>query len=181
MILNLTKLQMINYIKKLRIAIKKENKMKNIDEVFGELEYEHIWYRNMKAIFLGYEVEITLMIDGDKDGEFEEGQYTAYKLFTKNSDSIYIDCVESILRYYKEERIELGYDEEFNENYPLIETVEDILKHITFSGILVRYAWEEDERRIGLTFECTWNEEDGVGVMLTNEKVDEVGYQDITM
>ena len=35
-------------------------------------------------------------------------------------------------------------------------------------------------REIGITFKCTWDIENGVGVRLLNEKVVEVGYQDIT-
>ena len=155
--------------------------MKKNDEVFGELDYEYVWYRNMKEMFLGNEVEISLIVKGDEKGEFEEGQYVAYKSFIGSAGKIYEDSIKSILDYYQETREELGYEEEFNEDYPLIETVEDILKHVTFSGIVVGYPVEPDEREIGLTFECTWNEEDGVGVMIINEKVDEVGYQDITM
>lgn len=41
--------------------------------------------------------------------------------------------------------------------------------------------FEKGERRVGLIFECTWNAEDGVGVSLINENIDEVGYQDIAI
>lgn len=155
--------------------------MKKNDEIFGELVYEYNWFRYMEIEFLGKINKICLFIDGDDDGEFEKGQYEAYQSFLECSDKIYKDVVEAILVYYKNARGELGYDEEFNANYPLIETAEDILKHIAFSGIIVADVLEEDKRMMGLTFECTWNEEDGVGVMLINEEVDEVGYQDITM
>ena len=155
--------------------------MKKNDAVFGKLEYDDVWSRKMKEMFLGNEVEICLIVDCDEDDEFEEEQYIAYEAFVKKSDIIYKEAIQAILSYYKNIREELGYNEEFNEDYPLIETVEDILKHITFSGIVVTESIDSDEREIGLTFECTWNEEDGVGVMIINEKVDEVGYQDITM
>ncbi len=33
-------------------------------------------------------------------------------------------------------------------------------------------------RHIGITFNCTWDTENGLGLRLLNEKVTEVGYQD---
>ncbi len=41
----------------------------------------------------------------------------------------------------------------------------------------MQILWREKE--VGITFNCTWDIENGVGVRLLNEKVMEVGYQDI--
>ena len=53
--------------------------MKINDLVFGEIEYEYIWSKNITIKFVDKENEISLMINGDEDGEFEEEQYIAYK------------------------------------------------------------------------------------------------------
>ena len=83
------------------------------------------------------------------------------------------DCskfLQAILDYYKQERQQLGYDIEFNENYPHIETIDQLLKRITLVGIVVPYGDIHEERDIGITFDCTWDTENGLGIRLLNEK-----------
>ena len=36
-----------------------------------------------------------------------------------------------------------------------------------------------DGRCVGLAFSCSWDDENGCGVLLINEHVKEIGYQDI--
>ncbi|EJV71209.1 MULTISPECIES: DUF6985 domain-containing protein [Bacillus cereus group] len=150
------------------------------DSVFGELEYNYAWAKCMPITFLGNETEIDLMIDGEEDGMFDEGQYVAYQSLMKNWEEVQISLLQSILNYYKQRRCELGYDIGVQENYPLIETTDQILEMISLDGIVVPYADIMGGREIGITFKCTWDIENGVGVRLLNEKVVEVGYQDIT-
>ena len=40
--------------------------MKKNDAVFGKLEYDDVWSRKMKEMFLGNEVEICLIVDSDE-------------------------------------------------------------------------------------------------------------------
>ncbi len=89
--------------------------------------------------------------------------------------------LQPILEYYKQKRHGLGYDIELNENYPLIETTDQILEMITLDGIVVPYADIFEARDIGITFNCTWDMENGLGLRLLNEKVIEVGYQDVAI
>ncbi|HDR4697011.1 DUF2004 domain-containing protein [Bacillus cereus] len=112
------------------------------NSVFGEIEYNYAWAKCMPITFIGNVTEIDLMIDGEEDGVFDEGQYVAYQSLIKNWEEVQISLLHSILDYYKQRRCELGYD-------------------------------------VGITFNCTWDIENGVGVRLLNEKVMEVGYQDI--
>ncbi|MBJ7968123.1 DUF2004 domain-containing protein, partial [Bacillus cereus] len=46
---------------------------------------------------------------------------------------------------------------------------------------VVPYAGIFDGRDIGITFNCTWDTENGLGIRLLNEKVTEVGYQDVAI
>ena len=157
-------------------------RMSKIDKVFGELEYEYCWYKDTKVNLFGEDQEITIMIDGELDEEIEEGQYEAYtKLVMKLDDKFYSEILNKILEYYKETRYELGYEDEENEMYPQIDTIEEILEHIELNAIVIKSAFDEGERLVGLTFGCTWNEEDGVGISLINEKIDEVGYGEVAL
>ncbi|MDQ0233134.1 DUF2004 domain-containing protein [Metabacillus malikii] len=155
--------------------------MKINDAVFGELEYDFVWSKDTSINFLGNEVEIALIVKGDEEGKFDEEQYVAYTSLMQNWEQLQQSFLQSILDYYKQERQELGYDIEVNENYPLVETTNEILEMISLDGIVVPYAGIFDGRDIGITFNCTWDTENGLGIRLLNEKVTEVGYQDVAI
>ena len=99
----------------------------------------------------------------------------------QNWEQLQQSLLPSILDYYKQERQDLGYDIEVNENYPLVETTNEISEMIRLDGIVVPYVGSFDGRDIGLTFNCTWDIENGLGIRLLNEKVAEVGYQDVAI
>ena len=155
--------------------------MKINDPVFGEIEYDFVWSKDTTINFFGNEVEIALMVKGDETGQFDEEQYVAYTSLMQNWEHLQQSFLQPILDYYKQERHELGYDIEANENYPLVETTDQILEMISLDGIVVSYADVFEGRDIGLTFNCTWDIENGLGLSLLNEKVDEVGYQDVAI
>lgn len=151
------------------------------DVVFGELEYNYGWVKYTTIEFCGSEAEIALMVKGEEDGKFDEEQYIAYNSLMQNWGQLQQGFLQAILDYYKQERQELGYDIEVNENYPQIETTNQLLEMITLVGIVVPYGDIYEERDMGLTFDCTWDTENGLGLRLLNEKVTEVGYQDVAI
>ena len=151
------------------------------DPIFGELEYDYGWAKDTIIHFFGKEIEIALMIDGEEDGKFDEEQYIAYHALMNNWDNIEPVLLQSLLDYYIQKRHELGYDIEVNENYPQIETTNQLLEMITLVGIVVPYGDIHEDRDIGITFDCMWDTENGLGFRLLNEKVTEVGYQDVAI
>ena len=155
--------------------------MKINDSVFGELEYDFVWSKDTSVVFLGNEVEMALIVKGAEDGKFDKEQYAAYTSLMQNWEQLQQSLLQSILDYYKQERQDLGYDIEVNEHYPLVETTNEISEMISLDGIVVPYVGSFDGRDIGLTFNCTWDIENGLGIRLLNEKVAEVGYQDVAI
>ncbi|MGG3891370.1 DUF6985 domain-containing protein [Metabacillus fastidiosus] len=151
------------------------------DPIFGKLEYDYVWSRDTIINFLGNEVEITLIVKGQEDGKFDEVQYTAYQSLMQNWEQLQQSFLQPILDYYQHERYELGYDIEFSENYPLVETTDQLIKMIRLDGIIVSYPDIYEGRDIGMLFNCTWDVENGLGLRLINEKVMEVGYQDVAI
>ncbi len=156
-------------------------KMKINDAVFGELEYDYVWSRETTIEFCGKEAGIALIIDGEEDGEFSEKQYASYNSLIQNLGHLQQSILQPILDYYKQKRHELGYDVSYNENYPLLETINQLLERIRLVGIYVPSARRFEGRYIGLTFDCTWDMENGVGIRLINEEVARVGYQDVAI
>ncbi|MGG3928207.1 DUF2004 domain-containing protein [Metabacillus fastidiosus] len=151
------------------------------DPVFGEIEYTYGWCKDITVKFFEKDTEIVLIIAGEIDEKFSEGQHESYISLMQNWKDLHQSFLQSILDYYTQKRHELGYDIEFNENYPLIETKDQLLEHITLVGIMVSYEDIYEGRDIGISFDCTWDEENGLGLRLINEKVIEVGYQDVAI
>ena len=151
------------------------------DAVFGELEYDYIWFKDTSIEFCEKEFEISLSVSGEKDGGFLEKQYIAYQSFIKKWEQIQQDILQPLLDYYEQKRHELGYDVTFNKNYPLIETIDQLLERISIVGISVLYTKSLEGRYIGLSFDCTWDEENGLGLLLINEEIARVGFQDVAM
>lgn len=151
------------------------------DVIFGELEYNYVWVRYTTIEYCGREAQIALMIKGEEDGKFDEEQYTAYNSLMQNWEQIQYNFLQPILDYYKQKRYELGCDVKYNENYPEIKTTDEILEMIELVGIVVSYGDIYEERDIGITFDCTWDIENGLGIRLLNEKVTETGYQDVAI
>ncbi|MBH0156671.1 DUF2004 domain-containing protein [Fictibacillus sp. 5RED26] len=151
------------------------------DSVFGELEYEYGWTKDTFIQFWGKETMITLMIDGEEDGNFDEEQYLAYDAFIQNWEHVQKDMLQSIFTYYEQRRKELGYDIEVNNHYPKVETIEQLLKMIELDGIVVPYGDLCEGRDIRVTLKCTWDTENSLGVRTLDEKIIEVGYQDIAI
>ena len=151
------------------------------DPIFGELQYEYVWTKDTIIHFCEKESEISLIIDGEEDGEFDEEQYMAYQALMQNWEDLQPSLLQSILDYYKQNRHELGFDIELNDKYPLIETPDQLLEMITLDGIFVPYGDIFEGRDIGITFSCTWDAENGLGIRLLNGKIIELGYQDVAI
>jgi len=149
--------------------------------VFGDIEFEYVWSKEEKILFNENEVDIILLIAGDESGEFEEGQYEAYRILKTKWIHIQDEILENILVYYRSRREELGYDIEINENYPEIMSIEELLEHIIIVGINIPYEELYGGRSVGISFDCSWDDENGVGIRLSDEKVIEVGFQDIAL
>ncbi len=151
------------------------------NEIFGKLEFDYTWYKKEQLLFGGREEEIVILVAGDEEGEFEAGQYEAYEMLKAKWSYIQEMILERILDYYKSRREELGYDIEHSANYPEILTTKQLLEHITLVGIKIPYAEIYGGRSIGLSFDCTWDKENGLGLRLCDENVTKVGFQDIAI
>ncbi|OPH57692.1 DUF2004 domain-containing protein [Paenibacillus ferrarius] len=146
------------------------------DAVFGELSLFLSWSKATSIDFCSKLSDIELIIDGEEDGKFDQEQYDAYLAFMENWETLQYNIVQSILDYYIQRRHELGYDVGHNEDYPLIDTAEQLLKHINLDGIIIKSAVLSEYIDVGLTFSCSWDDENGLGVKLLRGQVVEVGW-----
>ncbi len=149
------------------------------NKVFGEIEYEYGWNGSVKMNCFGNEQSVDIVISGEKENEFEQWQYDSFEFFINNWKKIQEEVKISIYEYYCQLRSELGYDDNSNIDFPDVDNADDIVRMIQIDALVIPVPGIYEERCVNLALSCSWDEENGVGIRIINEKVDEVGYQDI--
>ena len=99
------------------------------DPVFGNLEYEYGWNGTVEFNCFGRMEEIALTVSGEEDDPITEYQYNSFRAFMETWERIMSDTAEAIKEYYLGLRKELGYDQEYNADYPPLDHTESILKN----------------------------------------------------
>ncbi|MCL1895894.1 MAG: hypothetical protein FWG03_05040 [Clostridiales bacterium] len=157
------------------------------DELFGPITLDGLWTGETSITFFGKRYTIMLEIYGDGDDEISPGQREAYSRFKADEDRIVKESEERIFEYYLEifddyRDMYLEDSEELaDENIPRISSAEELLELIEPASLLIRGDIGDGTRRLGILFNCTWEPEHGLGVSILNEKIDEVGSQDVAL
>ncbi|MBC1211970.1 hypothetical protein HB815_13670 [Listeria booriae] len=159
--------------------------MKKInDDLFGEIEFDMYWSGKTSITMFGKKSEVILSIDGEEDANFSPIQREAYTNFMSNMDGI-MDAVElGIFEYYEdnyEEYRDMAGEVEADKIAPEISTIKELGNLVIPTQLIIRRVRKNGVRRIGLVCDCTWDIDNGVGVRIDNEKVEEVDYQDIVL
>ncbi|ANC78755.1 hypothetical protein ABE65_018900 [Fictibacillus phosphorivorans] len=153
------------------------------DELFGELEYKNNFWRGKTTIkMFDLEKEIILSVDADESANFSSVQKDAFSKFNQNMKKIIEDAEIQIYDYYNENYQEyremLEYDPEIDKIAPEIDSISDLKKLVKPTELIVRRVRRSKGRRLGLLCNASWNIEDGLGIKIEDELVEEVGYQD---
>ncbi len=89
----------------------------------------------------------------------------------------------ALFTYYQENYLEyreLVGEDEADKVTPEIQTIAELNSFVTPTELIVRRVRENGIRRLGLLFDCCWDD-NGVGVRIENESIVEIGYQDIVL
>ena len=164
------------------------------DAVFGELDFDDCgdWNGHLKLDWFGEEQEVGLMIDScyESQTEVSDRQRETFRAFLEKWPSLQEAVVKEIIRYYnEEERFAYGPDdqEEFAAWWPEIETVGEMVKWVELeTAVVASDSIMEDvyggKRCLYLLFNRKWAEDlndDGVGIRLLDEGIDETRFKDI--
>ncbi|WP_010532260.1 DUF6985 domain-containing protein [Lentibacillus jeotgali] len=161
--------------------------MKKInDELFGELEYQKNYWRGKTTIqMFSMDIEIILTVDGREDADFSNIQREAFHNFEINIESIMGEVEKQIFEYYNEDfheyREMLGDKSEADKIAPNIDSIQALKKLVKPTELIVRRVRKNGKRRLGLLCDVSWDIENGLGVKIEDEVVEEVGYQDIVL
>lgn len=156
------------------------------DELFGELEYKNNFWRGKITIeMFNLEKEILLSVDAHENADFSAIQREAFRNFIEDMNHIMNEAEKEVYEYYSENvdeyREMLGDESEADKIAPEINSLSDLAELVTPTELIVRRARKNGKRRLGLLCDVSWNIEDGLGIKIEDEVVEEVGYQDIVL
>lgn len=161
------------------------------DSIFGELKQEGYYLTGEQTLTFGgvpcpIEVLINLSIG---QTEIAQIQRETFQCFMDKWPALQSELIEALIRYYnEEERFAYGPEdeEELAEWWPEIETKEALLQAVTIESIVIPREPIMDikgGRCVYLLFSRSWGGEDwddnGIGVCILNEEIDEIAYKDI--
>lgn len=156
-----------------------------IDPVLGEITFSDSLGREGSYTypFVGQEVTVSLSLGGDEGDPVDPIQREAVKQFTEHKTTLSEQADDAIYAYYLERQPELreqfGYSAD--KLMPLLGSKYDLTRVVTPTAITVREPIVNDDRVIGLLSNCTWDTSHGLAVKIVNEKIVEVGPQDIVL
>ncbi|MFD0048963.1 DUF6985 domain-containing protein [Actinomycetes bacterium NPDC127524] len=156
------------------------------DELFGKLEYKNnFWRGEMTIKMFNLEKKILLSVDAHEDAEFSTIQRDAFHNFIKDMNHVMSEVEDEIYEYYIENvdeyREMLENETQADKIAPKIDSVSALAELVKPTELIVRRVRENGKRRLGLLCDVTWDIEDGLGIKIEDEVVEEVGYQDIVL
>jgi hypothetical protein len=147
-----------------------------LDELLEQLEYDQgAWEGEVEFPVLGSDV--LLVIDASEHENPSDAQKANLAWLAENIKKIYPSIEESVFAYYKSVfdvyREALGeYAEEL---MPLLSKSSEVWGVVTEPGIYIAPDFEGNE--IHIEYECTFDVEHGLRVIISNGKVTRVGIQ----
>ena len=144
------------------------------DDVFGELIYENLFWRRLYLTeIFGKQINIQLVVDSyddnDDGSDITTNQREAFLNFEKNKKDIIEEIEQAVLSYYKKIT-----------NNQMV-SFEDIREMVNLKYLKVIYTEIGEDRELGFIFDASFDPELGVGVLISNERVVDVGVQDIVL
>ncbi|WP_436898708.1 DUF6985 domain-containing protein [Acinetobacter gyllenbergii] len=140
------------------------------DQVFATLHNEEsLWMREYKIELFNRLNIIGLIIYTYEDdgGDITDNQRETFIHFEDNKENVLKDVEQTLIKYCRED---IG----------IVET-DRIESLIILKYIKIMHTENGEDRKIGFIFDTLFDSELGVGILVSNEKVIEVGVQDIVL
>lgn len=153
-----------------------------LHEFFGELKrYHYYWEKDIYVRFINRDRKVILSLELNHNTENYE--MLTYKNFLKNEEEILKKVEKAIFNYYQ--GVCLDYRKRSLKNQSKINNFAPIIKNSSELDDLLQFTYiviptsDLSKEVIGLLFECSWEEEHGLGVRIENGEVVEVGFQNV--
>lgn len=155
-----------------------------MDETFGEIDYEDGWKGPYSYAIFGKDYAVTLVVPCDEGDEIEPAQREAFVRFEQAKAALTGAAARAIFDHYQdiagEVRERVGPDAAAD-MAPEIASVDELARIVSPTEVLVQQSFGSDERIIGLLFDCSWDPSLGLAVKFEDERIVEVGNQDIVL
>lgn len=139
------------------------------DKVFGELyNKELLWLRpyEIEIFHTLYPIELNVYTYEDDGGDITQNQRDTFINFELNKKSI-LDDVEKEIQKYCYEKFQI--------------TELESIKKVILKYLKIIHTEIGEDRQLGFIFDSIFDPELGIGVLVINEQVVEVGVQDIVL
>lgn len=117
-----------------------------------------------------------LKAKGVHSSKLDEKEVNAYKYLIENQSFIQTKMLTNLLKIYPELQEVSGLDEEdLQECMPHLKSTSEFKNLISLSSVYILNNAKENISFVGFGFDCSWDDEHGVGIMTHKEKIIEIG------
>ncbi len=139
------------------------------DVVFGEMTYDHRWYKTKEEVIFGKKYNISIVASAYTGRLITDAQRSAYVAFLEKKSECYDIAAGQLTRYINENLDELLQE---TDDVKQVESVNDLCEMVTPTTIL----FKQDGTTL-ILMECIWDEENGVAVEVAPDVA--IGSQDL--
>lgn len=157
---------------------------KLVDEIAGELDYDSGWCRSLSIIFFAEVVAIQLAFAADETEELEPIQREAFAEFWKSKDRLLRQAEAAIFSYYQSIRADILArvpKDSADTLAPRITSQDDLRAIVRLETLYFPEGFRNERRIAGLLAGCAWDPALGLAVRFEDEKIVDVGPQDILL
>lgn len=143
-----------------------------MNSIMKDFKFDFGWRKEESKVLLGKTLQFDVVIDA----------YTPQDIVTQNQIDTYksLDIIFEDTMYKVFKEIESYYKSNYDNIKNEISDIEEALKSISLVELII-FDNKLNDRVIGLTFNCDWDIENGIGIKLKNEEIIEIGTQDIVL
>ncbi|WP_041417769.1 DUF6985 domain-containing protein [Shewanella woodyi] len=125
------------------------------------------------------ETEVELKIPSE-NGQVEKWQLQIVQNLLHKEEQLKEEVFQKLFEYYQEglPDLRVQFGDSADKMAPIIEHIDQLKSLITPTGICIGEL-DPSEEAVGLLFECSWEPEHGLGILLNNWTVEEIGHQDL--
>lgn len=151
------------------------------DSVFGTLVFRGDWTRSTTQELFGRTFDIDILVaSNDSRRTIREEQRNAYLAYRDRNAEFVVGLEDCIVAYYRDhfEEFRVHFGTNADLYVPRIEEPSEMVRIVKLTGVLFPLLLRAGESRIAFLLECTWDPEDGLGVLWSNGEFC-VGTQDL--
>ena len=126
-------------------------------------------------------IKVRIIDDLDDLGKLPQAGKDALEFFIDNYDKYKEVILEAVYDYYDYRKSAWGGDDPDDPKYPDVKNAEEVYEMMSLSSIIIGYNYNPGKHDIHFIYDCTFEEEEGVGICMTNLNVDEIGIQGIAV